>query len=154
LSVIACFGVVPAAAQGGRPAGASAGTVARTADGHPDLQGTWDFRTVTPLERPSEFAGKAFLTPEEAAEYERRMVASRDADANRDKSTSRGVINGTEVTADVALAYNDFWWDRGTKVVGNLRTSLIIDPPDGRIPPLTPQAIKRLEAMDARRTAR
>ena len=67
------------------------------------------------------------------------------------KETSRGIINGTPVTADVALAYNDFWWDRGTKVVGNRRTSLIVDPPDGRIPALTAEAKKRLEALDERR---
>jgi hypothetical protein len=111
----------------------------------------WDFRTVTPLERPSEFAGKAVLTDEEAAAYERRIVESRNADVNRDKETSRGVINGTEITADVALAYNDFWWDRGTKVVGSRQTSLIVDPPDGRIPPLTPEGRRRLEVQDAAR---
>jgi hypothetical protein len=115
------------------------------------MQGIWDFRTVTPMERPSEFANKAVLTPEEAAAYEKLMVESRNADTNRDKETSRGIINGTPATADVALAYNDFWWDRGTKVVGNRRTSLIVDPPDGRIPSLTPEAQKRLEAMDQRR---
>jgi hypothetical protein len=139
------------AARAGAAPAASKWTPARTADGHPDLQGTWDFRTVTPLERPAELAGKEFLTAEEAAEYERRMVAARDADANRDKSTSRGIINGTQATADVALAYNDFWWDRGTRVVSSRRTSLIIDPPDGRIPPLTPEAIKRLAGMDVAR---
>jgi hypothetical protein len=133
---------------------ASAGTnwtPPRTPQGHPDLQGTWDFRTVTPLERPSEFANKAFLTAAEAAEYERRTVESRNADLNRDKTTSRGIINGTEITADVALAYNDFWWDRGTKVDASRRTSLIIDPPDGRLPALTSEASRRLAAMDVAR---
>jgi hypothetical protein len=123
----------------------------RTPDGKPDMQGIWDFRTVTPMERPPEFANKATLTPEEAAAYERQVVAGRNADTNRDKETSRGIINGTPATADVALAYNDFWWDRGTKVVGNRRTSLVIDPPDGRIPPLTPEAQKRVAMLDERR---
>ena len=78
------------------------------------MQGVWDFRTVTPLERPAEFAGNPVLTEAEAAAYERRMVNTRNADTNRDKTESRGVTNGTATTADLALAYNDFWYDRGT----------------------------------------
>jgi hypothetical protein len=127
--------------------------VPRTPDGKPDLQGIWDFRTVTPMERPAEFANKPFLTEQEAAEYEKRITEQRNADANRDESkkTSRGQVNGAEVTADVALAYNDFWWDRGTKVIGSRRTSLVIDPPDGRIPPMTPAARARVEQLDQAR---
>jgi hypothetical protein len=87
------------------------------------------------MERPAEFAGKATLTEKEAAEYARRQVEERNADTRHDK-TPRKTVNGTAETEDVALAYNDFWWDRGTKVVGTRRTSLIVDPPDGRIPPL------------------
>ena len=136
------------AAKGDSPSRGQKWTAARTPDGKPDLQGIWDFRTVTPMERPSEFEGKAVLTAQEAAAYERRMADARNADTNRDKTTSRGVINGTNTTADVALAYNDFWWDRGSKVVGNLRTSLVMDPPDGRIPALTPLAKARLDAQD------
>ena len=132
---------------------AASGRVPRTPDGKPDLQGIWDFRTVTPMERPTEFADKPFLTEREAAEYEKRITEQRNADSNRDESkkTSRGQVNGAEVTADVALAYNDFWWDRGTKVIGSRRTSLVIDPPNGRIPEMTPAARARVEKLDAAR---
>ena len=126
-------------------------TVPRTPDGRPDLQGVWDFRTITPLERPEELAGKEFLTEEEAAVYERETLSSRNAD-RRDRDESReGFVNGAPVTADLARAYNQFWFDRGTSVVGDRRTSLIVDPPDGRIPPLTPDAEER---ADARRAGR
>ena len=96
---------------------------------HPDLQGVWNFSTITPLERPAEFAGKEFLTDAEAAQYEARTVQRNNRD-NREGSAD----------ADVASAYNEFWWDRGVhaaRVNGRTRTSLIVDPPDGRIPALT-----------------
>jgi hypothetical protein len=149
-----CTVVLSAQAPARSSTGAAANArVPRTPDGKPDLQGIWDFRTVTPMERPAEFAGKPFLTEKEAAEYEKRITEQRNADANRDESkkTSRGQVNGTEVTADVALAYNDFWWDRGTKVIGSRRTSLVIDPPDGRIPAMTAAARARVEKLDAAR---
>jgi hypothetical protein len=106
-------------------------TPPRTPDGQPDLQGIWTNATITPLERPVEFANKEFLTAQEAAEYEKRVAQANNAD-RRDLPPDR----------DVGLAYNDFWYDRGTKIVGTRRTSLIVDPKDGRIPPLTPQAQK------------
>jgi len=84
------------------------------------------------LERPQDLAGKQVLTPAEAAAYEKQLLQQ----ANRD------VRKGP---ADVG-AYNELWFDRGTKVVGGRRTSLIVDPPDGRIPPLTPAAQKKLDA--------
>ena len=141
------------AGQSSAPAATKAAPAARKSTtprmpwGKPDLSGTWDFRTVTPLERPAEFAGKATLTAKEAADYAKRAVEERNADTRHD-TTPRRTVNGTAETEDVALAYNDFWWDRGTRVVGSLRTSLIVDPPDGRIPALTADAQKRLAAED------
>lgn len=106
----------------------------RTPDGQPDLQGIWNNGTVTPMERPAELAGKAFFTPQEALAWEKQMVER----VNRDQRAP-GTVQ------DVARAYNDVWWDSGTKVVRTLRTSMVIDPPDGRIPPLTPKAQKAVE---------
>ncbi len=105
----------------------------RTPDGQPDLQGIWSNATLTPLERPPELAGKQFFTEQEAAEYEKKVLEHNNAD-RRDNADAQ---------ADIALAYNDFWYDRGTKIVPTRRTSLIVDPPDGRIPSLTPEAQKR-----------
>ena len=110
-------------------------TAPRTLDGQPDLQGIWDFRTVTPLERPRNLAGKDVLTEAEAAAFEKQQVDRQNKD-NRNVPAS----------VDVESAYNDFWWDYGTKMVGSRRTSLIVDPPDGRIPALTPGAQARAQA--------
>jgi hypothetical protein len=114
----------------------------KTADGKPDLQGYWTNVTVTPLERPADLAGKQFFTPQEAADFEKQTVQRNNADRR----------DGVGTDADVGKAYNDFWWDRGTKVVSTLRTSIIIDPPDGKIPALTAEAQKK--QADARAAAR
>ena len=95
----------------------------RTPDGQPDLQGVWTNVTITPLERPANLAGKEFFTPAEARQYEKDTVERNNAD-RRDGGAQ----------ADLNRAYNDAWYDRGTRVVETLRTSLVIDPPDGRIP--------------------
>ena len=117
----------------------------RTPAGRPDLTGVWDFRTVTPLERPSELADKEFLTDEEAAIFASERVQAADVDLNRATTvTARRVVNGTAETVDLAAAYNNFWYDRGTTVVGTRRTSLIIDPADGRIPALSEAAHERV----------
>jgi hypothetical protein len=100
----------------------------------PDLQGIWSNATITPLERPADLAGKQTFTAEEAAAYEKQAVERN----NVDRRTGNAEV-------DVATAYNNFWYDRGTKAVGTRRTSLVVDPPDGRIPALTPEAQKRVQ---------
>ena len=107
-------------------------TAPRAADGKPDLQGIWTNVTITPLERPRDLGDKTFFTEQEALQYEKQVREQNNAD-RRDGGAQ----------ADVNRAYNDFWYDRGTKVVGNRRTSLIVDPPDGKVPALTPDAQKR-----------
>ncbi len=140
-AVIVMFVLAPApiagqasSARAKTPAARGAWTPPRTTWGAPDLQGIWDFATITPMERPKELAGKEVLTAEEAAEFEKRTLEQRNPD-RRDGGSQ----------ADVGRAYNQFWWDYGTKVIGTKRTSLVVDPPDGRIPPLTPQARQRAE---------
>jgi hypothetical protein len=113
-------------------AAAKAWTAPRTADGQPDLQGVWDYRSATPLERPAQFAGKEFITDQEAAELERRAE-------ERERTPGRP-----------GVSIHPYWWlDYGTKVVGTRRSSLVVDPPDGRIPAITPEAQKREAARRA-----
>ncbi|HEY1912749.1 MAG TPA: hypothetical protein VGG73_17620 [Vicinamibacterales bacterium] len=112
------------------------------ADRRPDLDGVWNFATLTPLERPSQYADKPVLTDAEAEVFEREALQRNDAD--------RRPPAGSD--ADVALAYNNAWYDRGSKVVGTRRTSIITDPPDGRIPALTAEGQRRATLRaDARR---
>ena len=140
--------IVPAAGQA-TTAVAKAKTAAavkswtppRTPDGQPDLQGIWSNATLTPLERPAQRAGKEVFTEKEAAEYEKQVLET----TNRDRRDGGA-------RADLDRAYNDGWYDSGTKVVKTRRTSLVIDPPDGRIPKFTPEAQKREDArMEERR---
>src|SRR5216684_3663424 len=106
------------------------GQTPRTPDGQPDLQGVWTNATVTPLERPSDLAGKQVFTEEEAAEYAKQAV-------------ERSKQDGRVLPTNGLVAYNDLWFDRGTTVVSTKRTSLIVDPPDGQVPPLTAQGRQR-----------
>ncbi|MEQ1870359.1 MAG: hypothetical protein ABL961_10080 [Vicinamibacterales bacterium] len=107
-------------------------TPPRTPSGQPDLQGVWSFSTATPFERAADLADKEFLTAEEAAAYAKKIVEARNKDTRGDNAQS-----------DVEAAYNDFWWDQGTQMGGTRRTSLVIDPKNGKIPPLTPAGQKR-----------
>jgi hypothetical protein len=110
----------------------AASAVPRTPDGKPDLQGFWDFRSLTPLERPKAQADKAYLTEEEAKTLqqqnaERRARAAAPSDPRTAPRTPGG--GGAAVGG-----YNDFWFDGGVTVVGDRRTSLIVSPEDGRVP--------------------
>ena len=124
----------PAVGQGEAP---------RTAWGAPDLQGVWDFRTITPLQRPEELGDQEFLTEEEAANREQAAV-------NRDIELWEAAPRRTEAGGSVG-AYNNFWMDRGTNVIETRRTSLIIDPPNGRMPPLSEDGQRRADERRARR---
>ena len=112
----------------------------RTPDGRPDLQGVWDFRTITPLERSKELGTKAFFTAEEAAKYEREESRRQNRDLIDPKQ------GGSLYPPGGVVPYNEFWYDRGNKVAGAKRTSLIVDPADGRFPPRTSEGQKRAEA--------
>ena len=118
-------------------AGQSSTASARTES---DLQGVWTFKTITPFERPAQFAGKEFLTEQEAADLE-RLATKANTEEERPADRAR----------DVAGAYNNFWFDRGNNVVKTRRSSLIVDPPDGKMPSLTPEGKSR---VDARAVAR
>jgi hypothetical protein len=107
----------------------------RTPEGKPDLQGVWTSATLTPLERPDELGNKQFFTKEEAAQWAKQFLQSN----NRDRRDGSAQV-------DVGRAYNEFWFSRGDAVVPTLRTSLIIDPPDGKIPALTPDGLQRAAA--------
>ena len=127
-----------AAGQGGR-------AVPRTPDGRPDLTGIYDANTITPIERPAQFAGRPILTDEDAAELVRAQAgrtqeAQRPSDPNRQAPARGGNVGG----------YNDFWMARGNRVVsvrGEKRSSIVIDPADGKIPPMTAEGRARDEAL-------
>src|SRR5580700_8056885 len=104
-----------------RAKAASTWSAPRTPDGRPDFQGIWSNASLTPFERPKEFAGKEFFTEEEAAEFARKV----NDQSNRDH-------RGTTPDEDVAGAYNEAFFDRGTKVASNLRTSIVVEPADGK----------------------
>ena len=112
------------------PVAADAQSVPRTPWGAPDLQGVWDFCSLTPMERPADLADTEVFTAEEAAEFSEETIRRR----SRDNDTSGRVV-----------PYNDFWFDEGTSVTTE-RTSLIVDPPNGRMPAMTQAAMNRRAA--------
>jgi hypothetical protein len=148
-AVLALAGLTTLLACGGPPSlNAPSTTQARTAWGDPDLQGVWRYEGAIPLERPAQFEGRASLTEQEVAERERveqeqaaKRLAGQEGAAVGRRSVAESPIRGNE--------YNSFWQDHGRPRQISNRTSLIVDPPDGRIP-YTPEASK----ADARAAAR
>jgi hypothetical protein len=147
-TLIAVIALTPAAVTGQNRASApSTWTLSRTPDGQPDLQGIWTMATFTPLERPASLAGKEFFTAEEAAALAQELTAdgvdplagavlAAETDEQRRKRLRQSKEN---------IHYDNAIWLSETRPKGltTLRTSLVVDPPDGRIPPLTPEAKKR-----------
>jgi hypothetical protein len=108
----------------------------RTPDGRPDLQGTWNFATITPFERPNDLAGKQELTDEDLAKAE--------------TAAAERLIDRPPRAGDTGT-YNRFWIDQTAKAFGTRQTSQIVDPPDGRLPAFTPAGEKRQAALSEAR---
>ena len=133
-AIVVSLGAVPALAQSG-----GGDMPMRTPDGHPHISGTFTFRTLTPMQRPAQFEGRETLAPEEAALFE----ASERTRQNRDLfDPETGAPNAgyQSRAAGGVLSYNEFWYERGIELTSDKRTSLIVDPPNGRYPPLTEAA--------------
>ena len=105
----------------------------RTPDGQPDISGIFTFRTLTPLERPAALEGQDTLSAEDAAQFEasERVRLNRDLFDPIDGAPSAGYQSRAE---GGVLSYNEFWYERGIELTSDKRTSLVIDPPEGRIP--------------------
>jgi len=141
--LIALASLTPARVAGQTAPATSASAEAwappRLADGRADLQGIWDFGTITPLERPRSLGTKAFFSEEEAANYEREENRRQNRDLIDPKE------GGLNYPAGGVIPYNEVWYDRGSKIVKTKRTSLIVDPPEGRLPAMTPAGQKQAE---------
>src|ERR1043166_5619236 len=134
-------GQTPGAAAPAKPPAKAKSAIPRTSDGHPDLQGIWTNATITPLERPVNMANKPTVTDAEAKDYEKRAAEElqKTDGASESPLLAAAGSNGTG-------GYNVLFIDRGSelaRVDGVKRTSLIVDPPDGRIPALTQEARQR-----------
>ena len=138
-SVISVLAVASVSAQRApAPAPApKAGVIPRAADGHPDLTGVWSSATRTPFERPDVFAGKATLSDDEARKWEAR-------ENQRWQEGSK--VDGGRPVSIQGGAYNVLFYDNGSelsRIGGQKRTSMVVDPPDGHVPPLVPEARDR-----------
>ena len=133
---VVALAVTPALAQGDAP---------RTPWGHPDLQGMWDHRTITPLERPEELGDREFLTEEEAASQEQAVIDRNEYLLTRPPETTSAGGNVDSRADGTPGFYNNFWLDTGTRTVGTRRTSLVIDPPNGRLPAYSDAGRRKVE---------
>ena len=128
------------------------GILGGAADGRPDLSGTYDTATLTPLQRPEKFGDKLTLTGEEAeaiAREEVEFMAKTNAASDPNRTAPPEGGDGTTGGKGNVGGYNSFWYGRGTrafKIAGKWRTSIITDPKNGQRPPLTPQAKKQAAA--------
>ena len=134
-------------------AAAQAPDAPRTPWGEPDLQGVWDYRTLTPLQRPERLADREFLTEEEAANLEQDTLDRNERLLTRAPESTAAGGNVDRREDGTPGFYNNFWLDRGTTVIGTRRTSLIVDPADGRLPALTEEAQRLADSPEARRIA-
>jgi len=161
-AVTVASGRLAAQAQPGTAARAKAATFPRTADGHPDLQGTYDVATMTPVER-TPGVKSLVLSKEEAAAlelYEQQRQVKNDAPLAADRgappvggetTTGKSYLEFLErIGGGVVGGYNNFWLAGGTQMMtvdGQKRSSIVVDPPDGKIPPMIPAARKRNAAF-------
>jgi hypothetical protein len=162
---LAVFGIVAGPQLAAQSAAPAKGTVARTADGHPDLSGMYDVATMTPLARPTEFGTRRALTKPEAAEMEQyeKQREERNAEPSDPNRAAPPVGGDTSPThsylerlfrggGGVVGGYNTFWISPGESfavVNGEKRTSIIIDPPDGQVPQMKAEARSRNAALRA-----
>ena len=137
------FGALAVVGLATLPAAAQSGDIPRTPSGRPDLSGTYDVSTLTPMQRPTELGEKMSLTDEEAASIaaaEARRMAERNAPSDPNRGAPPQGGDGSAGAAGNVGGYNSFWIDRGTgafRIGGEWRTSILVDPPNGRFPPVT-----------------
>ncbi len=123
----------------------------RTPWGAPDLQGVWDFRSLTPMERPEALGAKEFFSEEEVSDLEQEAIDRNTRLLNRPAQRTQVTDNVDRGEDGAPGHYNNFWVDRGTGTVSTGRTSLVVDPPDGRIPPLTQSAEAQRASLETER---